>query len=103
MTRSRITTFAVFGLICLGAILFSGCARCGCNTRTSHGQAVIAELQAKRKTLKDERAATARALAAEARVEEGISEKSSYYEYLRSRLERIDWDICSINCEIYPH
>jgi len=90
-------------LAVLPALALSGCSTCGCRIKTSHSQAVIDQLKAKRQGLKEQRAFTSRSLSLEAAREQGVAEKSTYYEYLRAELARLDLEICSLNCEIYPY
>jgi hypothetical protein len=100
--RRSAAALALAAVLALAPAL-SGCSACGCRIRTSHSQAMIDQLKAKRQGLKDERAFIARSLSLEAAREQGVSEKSSYYEYLRAKLARLDLEICSLNCEIYPY
>lgn len=92
--------------ICLAispALALSGCSTCGCRIKTSHSQAMIDQLKAKRQGLKEQRDFTSRSFSMEAARERGVTEKSTYYEYLRAELARLDLEICSLNCEIHPY
>lgn len=103
MRRHAIILALVICLAVFPALALSGCSTCGCRIKTSHSQYMIDQLKAKRQGLKEQRAFTSRSLSLEAAREQGVTEKSTYYEYLRAELARLDLEICSLNCEIYPY
>jgi len=100
--RAKALALACF-LILSPALALSGCSSCGCRIKTSHSQSMIDQIKAQRQGLKEQRDFTSRSLSLEASREQGDPEKSTYYEYLRAELARLDLEICSLNCEIHPY
>ncbi len=103
MARNRFFSLLLALLAVSAAVPLSGCLKCGCRTWTTLSEGRIERLKTKRETLRREREYKLGALYEEARLEAAVPDKSTRHEYLQVEIQRLDTEICDINCKIFPH